>query len=244
MPGSRSVVITAIAALVTCAAAAWSHVPATLVHFLGAVVVVATVVLARFAVTARRHLQLDAALRRSSVPAVVADTPVRLTPVDDSAFVSGLWRPVIYCGRGLSDTLKVDELRAVMLHERAHQRSHDPLRLLLLETVAPVARLHRCGRAWLERAAAAREIAADRSALEHGASRGALASALLRVAPVPGVGVPGFASAVELRMRALLSIEQPAPARRSRWPWAAVGGAIAVGVCLSVRPLIEAICGW
>jgi len=241
MSGDRATVTLSVTALVVCAAVVGAmYVPGVVV--LGAVAVVVAAALARFVVRARRHQQLDGALRRSSVPAVVADTPVRLAAVEDSAFVSGLLRPTIYCSRNLPCRLTVDELRAVLLHERAHQQSRDPFWLLLLEVVTPVARLHRRGRAWLERAVAAREIAADHRALEHGATRRALASALIKVAPVPDGRFPGFASSAELRLRALLAPDASGPTSPRRWPWVVAGAVVAIAACMSTWSVVEVLC--
>lgn len=240
MSGDR-MVTSAVTALALCAAVVVAmYVPPVVA--LGTVVVVVAAAFARFAARARRHQQLDGALHRSSVPAIVAATPVRLAPVDDTAFVSGLWRPTIYCSRDLPSRLTVGELRAVLLHERAHQQSRDPFWLLLLDVIAPVARLHRHGHAWLERAVASREVAADRNALEHGATRRALASALLEVGPVPAGGLSGFASSTELRLRALLEAHASVPANSRRWPWMVAGAVVAIAACMSTWSLVEVLC--
>lgn len=194
--------------------------------------VAASVAVGCFVAHVRRHERMRRALTRTSERAVLAGTPVRLVPAGVGALVAGLWRPQIYCGRELPATLTDEELRAVVLHERAHQRARDPLRLLALAVVTPVGRLHRRGRAWLQRAVAAREIAADGYALRHGASRAALASALLKVEPLPPGPFSAFASAAELRIRALLADELPAE-QHGHWRWAAAGVAVTLAVCVA-----------
>ena len=86
-----------------------------------------------------------------------------------------------------------DELRAVVHHEREHQRRRDPLWDAL--ALGPDPRR--------SRRVLAREIRADAAALRAGVPRAALASALLKV-PSAAQGV-GFTPASEERVRALLA---------------------------------------
>lgn len=161
------------------------------------------------AVAALRHVALVWCLRRCSAPTELSGMPVRIGELGDAAFVAGLGRPTIYCDARLPQELTDDELRAVLLHERAHQRALDPARLLVLGLVAPFARRFASGRQWVAVALARREIAADRYALANGARRGELASALLKLPPVARAHVAGFTPAVDLRLQALLGdVEQ------------------------------------
>lgn len=235
MPASHALRVLAVTALVACGSAGVAMLVPSGVAVTVAVAAMAVVV-TQMAWQAYRHQRIAGALRRNSTVAVVSGTEVRLVPFLNSAFVSGLWRPLIYCSHDLTDRLSGEELRAVTLHERAHQRSRDPLRLVVLESVAPLARLNRRGRACLERARAAREMAADRYALEHGATRTALASALLKVEPLSAAGLPGFSSATQLRVRALLAPASSGDVRAVRWPWVALGIVVAVGSCLWMWP--------
>ncbi|MTV27797.1 hypothetical protein FTX61_20615 [Nitriliruptoraceae bacterium ZYF776] len=181
-------------------------------------IMVAAVVTA-LAMRARRHWRLVRALHTVSVPGELAGTPVRIGELGDAAFVAGLSRPSIYCDHRLPEQLSPAQLRAVLLHERAHQRSLDPARLLLVEFVAPVLRRSRWGRQWLITTLARREIAADEHALDHGASRADLAAALLALPPLTRAHVAGFTPAVDLRLRALLGedpdVRTPPVVRRS-----------------------------
>lgn len=206
-------------------------------HHLAAVgglvgVVVAGVVMA-LAVQARRHRRLVRGLRAVSAPGELAGTPVRTGALGDAAFVAGLGRPTIYCDHRLPDQLTPAQLRAVLLHERAHQRSLDPARLLLVELVAPVARRSRWGRQWLSATLARREIAADQHALDHGASRADLAAALLALPPLARAHVAGFTPAVDLRLQALLGDDpdlHTSPALR-RGAMLVAGGALGAALC-------------
>jgi Zn-dependent protease with chaperone function len=152
-----------------------------------------------------RHERLAASIARLAHPATMEGHPVALVPGLGAALVAGLRHPRIFCADDLSQRLDADELRAVILHEHHHQLDRGPVRLVLIGALAPVLGHLEAGRAWMERERAHIEIAADAFALESGASRPALASALLKLAPSPSLRVaPGFASAVDLRMRALL----------------------------------------
>ncbi|MGH2489434.1 MAG: hypothetical protein ACRDFR_07440, partial [Candidatus Limnocylindria bacterium] len=103
------------------------------------------------------------------------------------------------------------------------------------EAMAPFLTMD-AGRAWLTRQMAALEIAADRHALAQGASRGALARALLRLQPLEnagGVGI-GFATAADLRLQALLGETLEAPTGFPVW---LVGALAAAVVCLTLVAL-------
>lgn len=152
-----------------------------------------------------RHHRLAASLARLAYPATIEGHSIALVPGLGAALVAGLRHPRIFCADDLPRRLDAEELRAVILHERHHQREGGPARLVLIGALAPVLGRFESGRAWLERERARIEIAADVYALNSGASRSALASALVKLASSPTMRVaPGFASAVDLRVRALL----------------------------------------
>lgn len=154
---------------------------------------------------ARRHQRLAASITRLARPATLAGRSVRLVPGLGATVVAGLRRPRIYCADDLPDRLDVDELRAVILHEHHHQLERAPARLVLIGAFAPVLGRFEAGRAWMERERARLEISADAYALKSGASRPALASALVKLSSSHVLSVaPGFASAADLRLRALL----------------------------------------
>lgn len=195
-----------------------------------------------FMLQAWRHRAITVALRRTSTADRIAGLHVRVAPVSSTAFVAGLTRPEIFCGRTLSDELSPDELRAVALHERAHQLARDPLRATVLAAVAPVLELAAPGRRWLEAAAASREIAADRYALEQGVRRSSLASALLKVQPVSVTHAAAFAPAVDLRLRALVDGHAVASTGRLRRSLV-VGVALGLAACVAMLHPLHAIVG-
>lgn len=152
-----------------------------------------------------RHEHLAASIGRLAIPAMLGERSVGLVPGLGAAIVAGLRRPRIFCADDLPDRLDAEEIRAVILHEHHHQLEGAPARLVLISALAPVLGRLEAGQAWMERERARLEIAADAYALASGASRPALARALVKLASSPGLSVaPGFATAADLRVRALL----------------------------------------
>ena len=182
------------------------------------------------------HARLTRELEQLSRPATVDGSMVLELPEIEAAFVAGLLRPKIFWASTLAAKLEPAELRAVLLHERHHQLDRAPARLVVLEALAPVLTLFGAGRRWLTRRLAGLEVAADRHVIRHGVSRSTLARALLKMEPLrrAEVGI-GFASATELRLRALLDspVEPesgPSPLAR----WVIVSIAVAA-VCLFLQ---------
>lgn len=161
---------------------------------------------------AAQHSRLARQVRAVTQPGWVAGLPARVGDLDGQVFVAGLLGPQVFVDRALLDRLTEPEARAVALHEEAHRRGRDPLRLVLLA-----------------RAAAAREVAADRHALASGASRQALLAALFKTAPARAAHAPGFTPAVDLRLKALLDGQQPSTVG---WRSAGLGVAVGLAACL------------
>lgn len=184
-----------------------------------------------------RHQRLAEQLGSWALPTTLAGIAVQGLPQAEAPFVAGLRHPQIFCSPGLPASLAPDELRAVLLHERYHQIDRAPAKLVLLETLAPLVGRLPAGGPWLARRVAELEIAADRHALAHGSSRPALARALLKLTPIQasiGLGI-GFASAADLRLRALLDEPQPRPPRLPI-SWLAAPVVVAVGCILLALP--------
>ncbi len=153
---------------------------------------------------AYHHHRLAALLDGYARPDRLAGHPVRVVSGLAAPHVAGLLSPRIYCPSDLAERLSESELRAVILHERHHQRAHAPARLVLLASTAAVLGRAEAGRGWLERRRATVEIAADDYALRAGARRSDLARALVKLGSAGlVVGVPSYASASELRLRHL-----------------------------------------
>ena len=110
------------------------------------------------------------------------------------------------------------ELAAVIAHELAHVRAHDPLKLWLLGVARTALGWHPLTRPVAERLSLEVEIAADRRAAnwiglrEYALTLGRLG---LRQAAVlvgqPAAGLSGHGSDLMLRLKALLGAEDPAP---------------------------------
>jgi len=158
-----------------------------------------------------RHHRLARRLRRESTHGIEAGVAVWRVDAAAGPFVAGLRQPSIFCPADLADRLEPAELRAVLLHEEHHRRTRAPLRLLPYDALVAAMPLPVI-RGWASRARAVVEIEADRDALRAGATPSALAAALLRLSETGPVGVAGFATAAELRVRALLG-EDPLAAR-------------------------------
>lgn len=185
----------------------------------------------------REHGHFIRRMRACTVPARVGGFPLRLGAPGRSAFVAGLWKPEIFCDRRLLDELNPGELQAVLLHEHAHQRVRDPLRMLATDLAFRLVGWTGRGQAWRERALARREIAADQFALSAGASRAAIASALLKVSPASMGHAAAFAPAAELRLRAL--VEGLPSVSTPRWRAVLTGAAVGlVGCLVVVHPIV------
>lgn len=224
-----------VAALtVVCLAGLWVTSPVLRIAVGGA----AVVLFVRIVDQMLRHRRLARTLARGSVPGTLGSVALRWRPFGSGAAVAGLRAPVIYCDPRLQDDLTGPELSAVVLHERCHQLRRDTLRLLALATVEPLVSLTAAGRQWTQRQRAALEIHADRFALRHGADRADLAGAVLKLGEAaPAGAAAGFASAVELRLQALVDPEdaelggEPTAAGLRLWlPVAAVASACTVAV--------------
>lgn len=172
---------------------------------LSAAAIALALLLAAYAYHARRHQLLASRMSRLAYPGALAGQPVEFVRGLSAPFVAGLWAPRIFCGDDLSFRLDAEELRGVILHEHHHQRERAPLGLVAVSALAPVLSRTSTGRAWPERERARIEIAADAYAMSQGVPRPVIASALLKLSVGVHLGTaPGFATAADLRVRALL----------------------------------------
>ncbi|MFN8481748.1 MAG: M56 family metallopeptidase [Anaerolineae bacterium] len=112
------------------------------------------------------------------------------------AFCYGVTRPRVCVSSALVDMLTPIELEAVLLHERHHLVSRDPLKVLISRALGmglfflPVAHDLR------DRYLAGKEIAADASAAETVQSELPLASALLKLLSQGDQGLPSTVAAI------------------------------------------------
>jgi Zn-dependent protease with chaperone function len=154
----------------------------------------------------------------------VADVPTA------AAFCYGYIRPRIIVSRGLVDALHLDELSALLLHEREHLLQRDPLKVafgrLLASGVFFVPLVGGLYRRYL----AEKELSADRAAIAAQGSAVPLSSALvalLDMQPMASpVGSVGADEVLEARIDALLgevAYNHGRLTRQSVWRSALVG---------------------
>ena len=108
------------------------------------------------------------------------------------AFCAGFLRPRVLISTGALGRLSAAEVEAVLVHERHHRSRRDPLRLLLLRTLADAFFFLPALHSLRTRYSALAEVAADEAALRVGGRR-TLASALLAFGQGPNPGVVGIA---------------------------------------------------
>jgi Zn-dependent protease with chaperone function len=180
------------------------------------------------ALLAKQQWDVERVCRRASQRRVFG-VPVHMVG-GSVACTAGPLRPRILLGAQVLESLDDDELRAVVLHERAHQLRLDPLRAALVAVVRAVTPSPLRRAATASQVEARREIRADLGALRRGATRRALAASLLKLPAAP-LGVVGFASVSELRVRALLD-DVPTLERGRYWPVALVGSTAGAAFCL------------
>lgn len=148
-------------------------------------------------------------LRSSSSATIVAGIACRIIASGRvEAFSLGL-RPTTFLSERALLTLDQNQLRAVVLHEDHHRQSRAPLRAAVLEAWLVIAGRWRMLRAPLVLRLAALEAAADRYALERGATPEALASALLRMDRA--AATPSFTGHAEHRIDQLLAAADGKP---------------------------------
>lgn len=186
------------------------------------------------------HARAAASLRHAAVPAVLDGRRVGIVDGVGGALVAGIVTPATYCSRDLVTRLDDDELRGVLLHERHHEATRAPARLILIGGIDRVIGRLPLVAASLERVRAAIEIAADEAAIRSGVSRRALASAILKLDAEGSASLgAAFASATELRLRALVGQSPPESTtmRETALPLA-TGVSLAVAACAILAILL------
>lgn len=205
-----------------------------LVAEIGALVLTAAFV-ARLAVAAHRTRGLSRSLQGLSEPAARFGVPFRRLRTDDlTAFAVGMMGPRIYMSAGLENRLSGQELRAILLHEEHHRRTHAPLRGAAIDAWLGV--LGRIGpvRAKLTARLADLERLADAHAMSLGITPAVLASALVKTSgghPLPA-GARAFSDFADVRVAALLQAAAGRPVQRSGVPLEWLPMAIATALVL------------
>ena len=165
---------------------------------------------------------------------VVAGIACRLVASDRAdAFSIGV-RPTIFLSARAVQALDRQQLRAVVLHEDHHRRSRAPLRAAALDAWLVIGGRWQMLRTPLVLRLAALEAAADRYALERGATPEALASALLRMDR--SSTAPSFTGQAEHRIDQLLAASRGAPMiERSHLPIEWLPALVLVAMALGCR---------
>lgn len=188
----------------------------------------------RQARTSRRYLAtLPIAAEEIEVDGVACRS---IAAAEPQAFCAGLLRPRIYLSDGARDDLSHAELRAVLAHERHHQRRRDPLRLLAARALADGLFFIPILRRIAERYAALGELAADEAAVAAVRGRGPLASAMLKFSE-PGPRPAPVVSIAPERVDHLLG---DADAARWKLPVLTLGGsALALAALAAISLLVS-----
>jgi Zn-dependent protease with chaperone function len=148
----------------------------------------------------------------------------RVDLVDAAApfcYVYRALRPRVVVSRGLLATVSELELRAVLEHERYHVDNLDPLKLALIQATRSALFMLPILQSLLRRYLTARELAADRQALD-ACGRGPLAAALLKVVHEPLGDDPRIVAAIaepallDTRIHQLETGRESAPATFGR----------------------------
>lgn len=157
------------------------------------------------------------------VPASVNDACMkagieRMTLVDSPeprAYTYGYLRPAVALTSGLLDCLGPEELEAVLRHEAAHARRRDPLRMLVVASLARAFVFAPVLRTFANDFQIAKEIDADQDVISVMGSRRPLVSALLLVEESrEPVAVAPLADVLEARLLSLEGEEQLPRERR------------------------------
>lgn len=126
----------------------------------------------------RRPVVVPATLLRTAASLGIGDAVRCFAHPLPLAYTAGVRRPLIWLSSSAVELLEDDELEAVLLHERAHLRRRDPLRLVIVRAIAAFLGLVPWVGTLAGRFEIAKELDADREALQHQGSAAALAGAL------------------------------------------------------------------
>lgn len=153
---------------------------------------------------------------------------------DPRAFTFGYLRPKVAVTSALVDNLGASELQAVLLHEAAHARRRDPLRMLIVSSLARAFLVAPVLREVAVQFQAAKEIDADQDVILRMGSKRALISALLQADEArPATAVARFGDVLHARLASLEGMD-PFPPLRRRLLARAVSAATVMGVTLGL----------
>ncbi len=142
-----------------------------------------------------RRQESPAALRHAAWAVSLSDVIL----VEDGrpfAFCYGLVQPRVCVSTALLGLLTPDELRAVLLHERHHVESRDPLKILVSRAFGVGLFFLPAAQDLRDRYLVGKEIAADASAAQAARSEVPLASALFKLLSHGGATLPTAVAAI------------------------------------------------
>lgn len=152
------------------------------------------------------------------------------------AFCYGLWRPRICLSTELLALLDIDELRALLIHERHHLRRRDPLRKLVTQTLVRALSVFPIVDDLAYHCRLTQEVAADDAAVRDSGSPAPLAAALFKLwtanhpSPSSDAAVGAF-SITEARIAYLLHGHRALS--RSPWPRVVTTWLLIAGIALA-----------
>ena len=156
------------------------------------------------------HRRVSRRLAAAATPAVVAGVGIGIVPGAAIAMVAGVLRPKTYVSGDVLVALDPDELAAVLAHERHHEATRAPLRLILLAGIAAPLRFATPIARRLDRARARLEIEADAHAIAEGSTRQSIARAIIKLSGAEAASATAsFAASADLRLRVLLGDATP-----------------------------------
>ncbi len=157
---------------------------------------------------------LPGELERTASAAGLCGRVVLVDCPESFSFAYGVLTPRVAVSRGLLDGVSTEELRAVLEHERYHVRNLDPLKVLIVRALPATFFFLPALRALRTRYVAARELAADRGAVQ-ACGRKPLVGALMKVVRGPAWSELDLAPAIggsellDLRVAQLESGQEP-----------------------------------
>lgn len=135
------------------------------------------------------------------------------------AFCYGFWQPRVCLTTGLVELLDPAELQAVLLHERHHVDSRDPLKILISRAMGVGLFFLPAALDLRDRYLVGKEMAADASAADEVRSELPLASALLKLLSHGGQSLPSSVAAIgafNVTEERIQRMVQGAPVGRAR----------------------------
>jgi len=183
------------------------------------------------------RLRLETAAREGAID----PANVRVLEGGGVPAVAGVLRPRIVIPEQSTREMDPDELRAVLLHEEAHRRRYEPLRLALQRFALTVFFFYPPLWLLLKELNSSAEMACDEAVMETGTGAGTYASAIARMLGLgfeesPAVSMLGFgsASSIQVRLDRLEKNRRYVAMNRHRL---AISAAVLMVVLLSFVPL-------